>query len=167
MRTGGSDNDDDDGDDGDDGDATSPLHELRRSLTHVSSSGRCLKCHTIQQDADGAAFVHWKSYQGDSLGAFTTFAHRPHVVLLRDKSCQECHQLSTPTAPQREVSLYRPEYFAAAGHARFGGKEHHANFQKISKAACAECHTRGRVVQSCTTCHRYHVRRPAMLGSLR
>ncbi|MCH8924069.1 MAG: hypothetical protein IIA67_13085 [Planctomycetes bacterium] len=160
VRAEGSDGDDDN-------DAASPLDQLRRSLTHVSSSGRCLKCHTIERGEDGAAFVHWQSYQGASLGSFTTFAHRPHVVIMRDDSCLECHKLSTPAAPQGEAAPYRPEYFAAGGYARVGGKEHHANFQKIGKAACSSCHTTGRVTQSCTTCHRYHVRRPENLGQLR
>jgi hypothetical protein len=147
--------------------AADPVRQLRRSLTHVAAGGRCLKCHTIERGADGKAAVHWKSYQGESLGSFTTFAHRPHVVIMRDKSCLKCHVLSTPAAPENQVSMYRPEYFSAGGYARSGGDAYHANFQKMGKAACAECHTTGRAKQNCTTCHRYHVRQPDSLSPLR
>lgn len=146
---------------GHDAEEESPLHQIYRSVSRVTASGRCLKCHTIESPPGGSATVNWHPYQGQSLGSFTTYAHRPHIVTLQDAACMECHVLN-PTGKSDEAwSMFRPEFFDTGGHPSPGFTEFHANFQPMRKTVCVECHQTGRVIQNCTTCHSYHVTTPA------
>lgn len=142
---------------GRDADEDTPIHQVYRSLTHVSATGRCLKCHTVEERADGSAAVNWQPYGGESLGAFTVFSHRPHLVSLEDDACRQCHVLNQSAEQADSWSVFRPEFVDPAGHPSLASDDFHANFQSIQKAVCARCHQNSSAMESCTTCHAYHV----------
>ena len=140
-------------------DASSPMHQLYRSLSRVSAVGRCLKCHTIESGEQGEAHVNWHTYRQPPATSLTTYTHRPHMVMLRDEACLQCHVLGAAEEHRGPETIFRPEFVAADGCPRLGSHEFRPNFQPMNKAICATCHTTGRVTQGCTTCHNYHVQR--------
>ena len=142
-------------------DEETPIRQIYRSLSQVTASGRCLKCHTIESRPDGSASVNWLPYQGQSLGSFATYAHHPHILTLQDDSCMQCHVLNSTAEKDASWSIFRAEFVDLSGHPLPGFGEFHANFQPLRKTVCVTCHQTGRVVQNCTTCHSYHVTAPA------
>ena len=119
-----------------DPDEADRLQEARDDmLSAANSPGQCLKCHAVNEAADGSKRISWSHTLGESREArkLTRFDHQPHINLLGpDKSCTNCHQLATAAA---------------------GGD---ASFTPVAVAGCANCHAEGRLRDDCLLCHAYH-----------
>ncbi len=122
--------------------ATASLYE---SLTQVSSIGNCRYCHTLKRNVDQSLLMNWKALQRDgSIGQFTSFSHRPHLIQPALQDCSHCHRMdSTVSNKESFISLDQCEY--------------RSNFQPILKATCTTCHQKNLTSNRCTTCHDYHV----------
>jgi len=112
------------------------------------SPGLCMKCHSIEQltDDDKSFYqVHWqgKAKQADQQ-SFNRFEHSSHLNLIKDKGCMTCHAMNDEA-----------DFKLAYG--GFDATKFESNFQPIKKATCIQCHQSGRVNESCTTCHKYHI----------
>jgi len=65
-----------------DPDPAGRFDRLFRDLTAPESTGRCMKCHTLEQQAGGGFQVNWKSQHGNQTSRkFTEFSHKPHLTL--------------------------------------------------------------------------------------
>lgn len=118
---------------------------LFHALTEVSSIGNCRYCHTLKRDADQSLVMNWKANRRDgSVGQFTSFSHRPHLVQPVLQDCSHCHKMDS--------SVSNKESFASVDRLDF-----RSNFHPIEKATCSTCHQKGLTENSCTTCHNYHV----------
>jgi predicted CXXCH cytochrome family protein len=115
------------------------------SLTSENSIGNCRYCHTLKQQDDLSFVMNWKAEQRDlSVGQFTKFSHRPHLIQPELKDCTHCHQMDT------EVS--NADSFSSVH-----GCDYQSNFKTLSKSTCTKCHQEGLTSNSCTLCHGYHI----------
>jgi len=114
-----------------------------------NSPGLCMKCHSIEQVADKKMKpfyrVHWQgdAQQGDKQ-SFTRFEHSSHLNLIKDKGCMTCHAMN-------DNADFKQAYSG------FDATKFDSNFLPIKKSTCIQCHQSGRVNESCTTCHKYHI----------
>jgi Fibrinogen binding protein/Doubled CXXCH motif (Paired_CXXCH_1) len=113
-----------------------------------SAPGKCTKCHSVDREADGWLRVNWLGRQKDTAyRGFTSFAHAPHFVVLRNgEGCATCHVLN-PDAPYEAAFEGRdPTQFASS-------------FLPPARGICASCHEPNAAGDNCTLCHNYHVGR--------
>jgi nitrate/TMAO reductase-like tetraheme cytochrome c subunit len=114
-----------------------------------NSPGLCMKCHSIEQVADKKMKpfyrVHWQgdAQQGNKQ-SFTRFEHSSHLNLIKDKGCMTCHAMN-------DNADFKQAYSG------FDASKFDSNFLPIKKSTCIQCHQSGRVNESCTTCHKYHI----------
>ncbi len=115
------------------------------------AAGRCLKCHTTDQDAPSR--LHWTGKRPDlTQRQATKFSHASHFHLLEERNCVTCHRFNFSTASE--------DYLAAFDYHTAGeNKPPAGNFQSINKSTCAQCHTRDSAGENCLSCHNYHVGR--------
>ncbi len=133
-----------------------PAARLFASLTNPTSAGRCMKCHTVDRQADGSLQINWFARQRKTYErTFTTFSHAPHVTLMGDESCARCHQFVEP------FELFKPEFVGRNMTIQTDPTSvETSGFRTMSKQACAACHKPVSVRENCLTCHRYHVTAP-------
>ena len=131
------------------------------------ATGHCLKCHTVDErrDAKGSlvgATINWLSYgkkngPGDDDRPLTHYNHMSHLLFA---DCRVCHSTQTQAAPGQDYAAAFPgegswdadnNWFSKAGVGDF-----HGNFEQISKATCASCHTANQSGDGCLQCHSYH-----------
>lgn len=141
-------------------DALSPqetLHALFDQVASPFSAGRCTKCHSVERGQDGRAHVNWLAYRRPlSEHRFTGFSHAPHVTLLREEACAECHSFNK--APGDVASLFRPEFVTSNWLPATNPHDFTSDFEPMSRASCAKCHSNDSGRDRCLTCHNYHVR---------
>ena len=59
-------------------------------------SGRCMKCHTVEQAEGPGSRIVWSSLSSSGSGSrFVKFSHRPHLTL--KMTCQSCHPIRRPS----------------------------------------------------------------------
>ncbi len=117
---------------------------LFTQLTAAKAPGLCAKCHAVEAPVGGGAVMHWRSHRDDSAQrGHTIFAHRPHLALTGELSCQTCHALDESAAKA-----------SVAGQTKFDPIT--SNFRPLAKDTCASCHRPGAVSDGCTSCHTYH-----------
>lgn len=135
---------------------TDSTGRLFTSLTDPTTTGRCTKCHTVDQQ-DDRAVVNWLSARpGASVRNFTKFTHRPHLELLGGEACQQCHKLKQDS--DTPVTGYRREFFAEDWNLQTNPHHFSSNFESLPKSTCTNCHNPTAVQDSCLSCHNYHVR---------
>lgn len=113
------------------------------------SSGRCLKCHTID---DGQ--INWHTKQPLPSKSFTQFRHKPHITVLNKNECGHCHDMND-RRPQE--SLFLPEFVSANGSVCTNPDEFESNFAPLVKNKCVKCHTSSGAGDRCLSCHNYHI----------
>ena len=114
-------------------------------LTDPKAPGLCMKCHSVDAQADEGLQVNWlTSRPMPNEHKVTRFAHTVHLSLLDDKGCLTCHMLD----PEAEVM----EGFGDTDPLTFT-----SSFKPMSKATCTTCHTPEAAGDSCLLCHNYHV----------
>ena len=70
--------------------ANVPLERLYKTLASPFSTGRCLKCHTIDKKL-GTPIVNWIG--ASSARQFTKFSHVTHFTAVESDGCAQCHVL--------------------------------------------------------------------------
>lgn len=96
-------------------------------LFNEDSSGRCLKCHSIDDQLSS-----WKAQQRNSAAArLTSFDHAQHLNMVNIDNCQNCH-----TIPEHSNDL---------------------GFEPIKKQQCLDCHNEQTNLNQCSACHNYHL----------
>lgn len=132
------------------------LHDLFDQVASPFAAGRCIKCHSVETGDDAITRVNWRPYRRPmSEHRFTGFSHAPHVTLLREEACSECHLFST--AQETVASLFRPEFVTSNWLPALNPHEFSSDFEPMSKLDCAKCHSNDSGRDSCLTCHNYHV----------
>ncbi len=121
---------------------------LLKELAGPHAPGRCGTCHSQDQGPSGQILFHWRSHDRrlDPRG-FTRFSHAPHLLQAELRDCTACHRIDTQADTSGNYTGLSP-----------GVKV--CDFEPMSKATCANCHTKSVVGDSCTQCHNYHVGRP-------
>jgi hypothetical protein len=115
------------------------------ALTESTSIGNCRYCHTLKQHDDSGLVMNWHGATRDgSIGQFTSFSHRPHLVQPDLQDCTHCHQL--------DLNVSNSDSFASLDRV-----DYQSNFHPIQKSNCTSCHQKGLTESSCTMCHDYHV----------
>lgn len=145
-------------------DRSGSFDRFLRELAAPESTGRCLKCHSVEQMPDGGLTVHWETEHGRrSAHGFTRFSHQPHLTLLSSDTdvgveggrqrCETCHALDDSSfslvnrAFQLDNGMPNPQ---RAGCSALG-------VDSLQRQSCAECHTQSLAGDNCLQCHNYHV----------
>jgi hypothetical protein len=123
--------------------------QMLSELGGAGSPGTCLVCHTADQKRGGQIAINW-CYEPDNSGErnFTHFSHKPHTLQPELSDCTHCHAVRGRSAPVVHLLAFNPQVFVS-------------DFEPVSKAACAACHTNRGAASRCTTCHHYHLTMPA------
>lgn len=139
---------------------------LLRDLTAPESTGRCMKCHTLDPHPAGGFRVNWNSRHGNQLSKdFTRFSHKPHLTLLSspeqvwatgsDERCESCHALN-----HESFGLVKPIFVMEDGMPNPAGVScSGVGFHSIERRSCAQCHTQQLAGDNCLQCHNYHIHR--------
>lgn len=134
-----------------------PLRALHDQLSSPFATGRCTKCHSIDNAPQAAPLINWFPYEPPlESHAFTRFSHAPHMTLLKDSGCSHCHEITSAAASHE--SLLQPIYFDPSGRPATDATQFDSGFSPLEKARCADCHDAKSTRDRCLTCHNYHVR---------
>lgn len=130
----------------------SAMRSVFLSLTKSTSSGRCMKCHTVDMKANGSLEINWHGLSvASDERRFTTFSHLPHISKAAE-NCTSCHIFD------ERIDFFREEFHHPSLDANLDPHSNNTNgFLPMQKANCTLCHSKQRVRQSCLTCHNYHV----------
>lgn len=132
------------------------LRDAYRQLSSPFAVGRCTKCHSVEYFG-GQNHVNWRPYTPPlDRHDFTKFSHAPHVTMLKDEACANCHELVSLSSASE--SLYRPEFHHSDWTPATDASVFENNFAPPLKVGCVQCHTEQTSRDSCLTCHNYHVR---------
>ena len=112
-------------------------------LADRGAAGRCIKCHSIDQEADRLT-VNWSPFAAAVLRPVTQFSHEEHFSLGDQKGCLTCHNLTKTSAFENGFENYDADSFAS-------------NFRAMTIATCRQCHNAEQAGSNCMTCHNYHV----------
>jgi hypothetical protein len=104
-----------------------------------------MKCHSIDDEADGTKNIKWHPFEADDIKVhFTKFSHEPHISSVGDEGCVGCHQMKAAEGDYLKT------------YAGFDPSVFDSNFKQINKSVCANCHTPQVAGDTCTLCHDYH-----------
>lgn len=129
-------------------------------LIAPESTGRCLKCHSVNSVSGEGLVVNWQTRHGvRSLQNFTHFSHKPQLTLLssevevhaigNSQRCETCHALSQDS-------------FDLINHA-FRTDDSMPN---STESMCSALDVISTQRQNCTQCHNDHVHGPTTEGPL-
>ncbi len=115
------------------------------AMGQSTSLGKCAKCHSGTEQADGSVQRHWTATVMDG-GAkhITKFRHAPHLTIAGDKGCNLCHTIAKGDAM---MTSYKS----------FDAKDFVPGFAAMNKETCATCHSGAEAGSECQHCHSYHV----------
>ncbi len=117
---------------------------VREHMLDPASPGRCIKCHSVDQQ-DDSLVVNWQVRRPDRhLHEFTKFSHQAHFSLMGEQGCIGCHQLNPEADYAAAFDGTDPGQFAS-------------NFHGLEKGTCVECHDSSQAGDRCTSCHSYHI----------
>lgn len=123
------------------------------------ASGRCLQCHTIDQDENGNSSINWFArLPGQASSRLTNFAHSPHMQQQTEQGCVSCHTISQeqPSGVFRAAFLKRDAHSGSWKNVTDWQQVRTSGFTVIRKETCAKCHTQSAAGDSCLKCHNYH-----------
>ena len=113
-------------------------------LADPAGPGTCVKCHSVDQTAEGLK-VNWRTRQPDPDARHATnFSHTAHFSLFADNGCESCHQVASGADVLSTYKGTDPSVMITA-------------FRPMPRVFCAKCHVAEKAGDSCTTCHSYHV----------
>ena len=124
-------------------------------LAALDSPGSCVKCRSVDANADGTRTVNWRARRPEpDLRPFTAFSHTAHFSLLDDRGCVSCHPLD-------------PGADTASGYADGNAGTFASGFTPVERRICVQCHTGEKAGEGCLNCHNYHVGTfpPAMIAT--
>jgi hypothetical protein len=115
------------------------------AMGQTTSLGRCAKCHSGTEQADGSVVRHWRATALDTAArTVTQFRHAPHLTIAGDAGCNLCH-----TVAKGEAMMTSYKSFDAKGFV--------PGFTAMTKETCATCHAGSEAGSECQHCHNYHV----------
>ena len=144
-----------------------------RDMIGPESTGRCLKCHSLDTVDGNQLAVNWHSQHGHrSSESFTHFSHKPHLTLLSNEKekhavgtggrCETCHALNN-----HSFSLVNQAFLLDDGMPSPTGSECSATgVTSVRRQHCARCHQRSLAGDNCLLCHNYHVHKKADMSSM-
>jgi cytochrome c554/c'-like protein len=115
---------------------------MLRAALKPTAPGQCGSCHSVERDAFGRLAIQWRPFDSQQeRRGLTHFNHGPHILLPNTGDCTSCHR----TAAHAEASYAGddPQKFIA-------------DFEPMTKASCAACHTPHAAGDGCAQCHSYH-----------
>ena len=124
-------------------------------LAAPESPVSCVKCHSVDANADGTRTVNWHARRPEpDFKPFTAFSHTAHFSLLDESGCVSCHALD-------------PGADTASGYADRDAATFVRGFKPVERRICVQCHTGEAAGEGCLTCHNYHVGTfpPAMIAT--
>ena len=114
-------------------------------LTQKDAQGQCSKCHSVDNRNNGGFAVNWSpSSLASKAVHFTKFVHEPHFAVTENDGCLTCHKLDRKADFAKTYEQKNPGLPSA-------------NFSKVKKELCINCHGAGNARQDCLLCHEYHV----------
>ena len=114
-------------------------------LADNEAPGRCIKCHSIDQNEnDDRIVVNWSPFLATTTRPVTQFSHQAHFSLGDQDGCLTCHNLT-------QNALF------AEGHGDYDADSFASNFKPMTIGTCRQCHNAEQVGSDCMTCHNYHV----------
>ena len=114
-------------------------------LADSEAPGRCIKCHSIDRDAEsGRLNIAWTPFSVTDTRPVTQFSHQAHFSLGDRNGCLTCHKLTQSSQLTGESEDYDPYTFDS-------------NFQAMTIDTCRQCHNAEQAGSNCMTCHNYHV----------
>jgi len=145
-----------------------------------ASTGRCMKCHTIDQSKDGGVCINWISHRPEN---FTRFSHSPHIDYLREEredaaegdasqgeeaegqdakgnhalECANCHKLNIENDWAEKWHEFASQFTAPNTPPKTDALQFRTSFESVSRSRCAECHRNDGARNNCLTCHNYHI----------
>lgn len=129
------------------------------------SSGRCLLCHSVDQNSETGKFlINWSPFQ-QSQEQLTHFTHAPHLVSNQREKCTGCHNIDQLGGDQ--TTILQRDYFIRDQSKLFWKINYNSQqsctsgFLPINQQECANCHNKTSATQSCLQCHKYHSHVPA------
>lgn len=133
-----------------------------REMVAPESTGRCLKCHSVNSSSKDGLTVNWQTLHGHrAMRGFTRFSHKPHLTLLssdvdvvrKGEHCETCHALTDESfslvnqAFQLEDGMPNPQVTKCSA----------LGVGAVQRQDCASCHTQSLAGDNCLQCHNYHV----------
>jgi Doubled CXXCH motif (Paired_CXXCH_1) len=116
---------------------------VREGLLKTRAVTACVSCHPGAVSTTGG----WHS---DPLigrrSEFTKFTHGSHLNVAQLADCTHCHRIHEGIANPIALTSSNVQHSAES-----------ADFDHLSRAACASCHIPQAAGDSCVTCHRYHI----------
>ena len=151
-------------------DSAGAFDRFFRDLVSPESTGRCLKCHTIDRDPSGSFVVNWQSQHGQPTArGFTRFSHKPHLTLLsshyetaarrqNQQRCETCHALDDD-----DFRLVNSAFALDDGMPAPAGHDCSAlGVNSVRRGNCVQCHMRNLAGDNCLRCHNYHIHPDAL-----
>jgi hypothetical protein len=154
-------------------DETGVFDRFLRDMIAPESTGRCLKCHSVNSVSGEGLVVNWQTRHGvRSPQNFTHFSHKPHLTLLSSEAqvnaigngqrCETCHALS-----QDSFDLVNHAFQTDDGMPNSTESMCSAlGVISAQRQNCAQCHTQSLAGDNCLQCHNYHVHEPTTEGPL-
>ena len=128
------------------------------------ASGRCLTCHTLDDDpVSKNSRINWLAFRDQATTRPAThFSHAPHVTASNsDNNCKECHRLDAKhlgnSAWYRAAFLKQEDSTGTWWPETDPTATCTSGFAPIGKENCATCHRKSQVDQRCLKCHNYHI----------
>lgn len=155
-------------------DSAGAFDRLLQQLAAPEASGRCMKCHTMDELPTGSVRINWKTRQSASQAdGFTRFSHGPHITLLGSSEearamddhsahlsaggsgnrCETCHAVRKEVASFRKAEFLLDDWMPNPNYHDAGS----SGLTSVRRADCAKCHTPHLAGDSCLQCHNYHV----------
>jgi hypothetical protein len=92
---------------------------------------------------DGRLAIQWRPFDPErEPGGLTHFDHGPHILQPKTGDCTSCHRIA--------------KHGTASSYAGDDPHQFIADFEPMSKATCAACHTPHAAGDGCAKCHSYH-----------
>lgn len=151
-----------------------PVRERILALPAIKS---CVECHPSSISSQPTWVSKPRVGRTD---LFTKFSHGPHLNIAELADCKQCHKVASgevpgghsgndiPIANHSRMNSGRLEVLAVSHSTSTGiplfAKSNepaitlHRDFERLDKESCVGCHTPHASNDSCTTCHRYHIR---------
>ncbi len=149
-------------------DETGMFDRFLRDLIAPESTGRCLKCHTINSVSGQGLVVNWKTKHGrQSSQSFTHFSHKPHLTLLSSdeetramgsgQRCETCHSMNHDSFRLGNHLFQTDDGMPDSTETPCSA----LGVNPVQRRNCAQCHTQSLAGDNCLQCHNYHVHRTA------
>ena len=146
------------------------LSALRKTMFEAARqryATSCIKCHSMTPSTKGRVEFSWRS--GPRSFNYAKFSHSTHLPKIKHlrvyarSGSEILDQVNQPRAGGQSVELGQSCQTCHAWEENVEQATKVSRFTGLlpqAKMDCAKCHNRKRGLDSCITCHNYHVTRP-------